>query len=144
MIGPIWGKISKSVWDGKAILYGGYGRRLQRSTISRDAPTYFNRPSDRFQIDTPTAGRKAIITLPAKERVHNESSYVLPGGASILQATQMQSLKSLDKRSMSRTYCHEGMTMLDNVVPARERTPINWSRGDSRGRDSKGQSSKTH
>jgi len=132
MIGPTWGKITRSVWDGSSDLCGGYGRRLQRSSISRDAPTYFADPIHTFHASTPPPGRVATITraMP-RERIHNESSYVLPGGQSILNvAKDAESMgPTSSKKNAYRRYCHDNMTLLANIVhqDTGRRTPIDWN-----------------
>jgi hypothetical protein len=81
----------------------------QRSSISCDAPTYINNPTVQYNAEVPPPGRKATITRATNRVfVENESAYVLPGGKSILSATQMIKTANTmySRRQLSRQYPH--------------------------------------
>jgi hypothetical protein len=62
-----------------------------------------------FNTDVPPPGRKATITRATNRVfVENESAYVLPGGKSILQATQRirSANNGFSRKQFSRQYPH--------------------------------------
>lgn len=90
----------------------------QRSSISRDAPTYFNNPTVQYKTEVPPPGRKATITRATNRVfVENESAYVLPGGKSILSATQMIKAANTmySRRQLSRQYPHGNQVLFHSI-----------------------------
>ena len=80
-ISPTWTKVSSTPWEAKAILVGGYGRKMKRTAISSDAPTNFINPET---VPPPTIPRmnaaEASITRISKVRDPSAMAAMLPGG----------------------------------------------------------------
>ena len=80
-ISPTWTKVSSTPWEAKAILVGGYGRKMKRTAISSDAPTDFVNPET---VPPPTVPRmtatEASITRVSKVRDPLAMAAILPGG----------------------------------------------------------------
>jgi hypothetical protein len=76
---PQWNKVSKTAFEGRANLCGGYGRRIQNTTISSDCPTYFLNPDRVLQPITRLDSASASVTRIEKYNPR-ASSAVLPGG----------------------------------------------------------------
>eukprot|EP01032_Pedospumella_encystans_P009291 gene9291-10950_t len=103
-----------------------------RSSISCDAPTYFNNPTVQYNTEVPPPGRKATITRATNRVfVENESAYVLPGGKSILAANMLsKSTRSgFSRKQFSRQFPHGKQTLLEHLEPglSGRRTPIDWN-----------------
>jgi hypothetical protein len=60
---PQWNKVSKTAFEGRANLCGGYGRRIQNTTISSDCPTYFLNPDRVLQPITRLDSARLNITI---------------------------------------------------------------------------------
>lgn len=126
-IAPIWGKVSSTPFRGRYELCGGYGRRLQNTSVSNDMPlNTFNpdrvrQPTNRMDRDTSSVTRKP----PADPLA---ASYVLPGGAALRTAILKQKTMAGNATDNYRTFPSGKQTYIDVVVPDRpsSRTLINW------------------
>ena len=78
-ISPTWTKVTVTPFSGKAAICSGYGKRLQNTSISSDAPRYFLNP-DRVERPTNFMSKDAARVT---KLMKSDSNDVLPGGESI-------------------------------------------------------------
>ena len=81
-IAPMWPKVTTTAYAGKALICNGYGKRLQNTAVSDDAPSYFLNPDRVTQPKNRMTQEEARVTKILK----SDSSYVLPGGDSMRTA----------------------------------------------------------
>jgi len=117
-ISPLWTKVSASPFEKRSQLIGGYGKKLQKTSISIDAPTAFVNP-DRVPIPSNKMDRLTASIIRTPKTL--DSSKVLPGGESIAIARRNA------VPSKIRKLCFQKMTLLDDVVPAKINESIVWS-----------------
>ncbi len=117
-ISPLWTKVSASPFEKRSQLIGGYGKKLQKTSISIDAPVAFVNP-DRVPIPKNKMDRvtASIVKIPKTL----DSSKVLPGGESIAMA------KRNIVPTKIRTLCFQKLALLDDIVPEKIKEPIVWS-----------------
>ena len=118
-ISPLWTKVSSTPFEKRSQLIGGYGRKLQKTSVSIDAPVAFINP-DRVPIPSNKMDRvtASIIRIPKTL----DSSKVLPSGESMAIARRNV------VPSKIRTLCFQKLTLLDDIVPEQIKDPIIWSR----------------
>ena len=122
-LAPVWSKISVTPHDGRKVIIGGYGRKMQKTSISIDAPEQFVNP-DRVKMPANRLDKvTASITRIPKPHVL-DSTWVLPGGRSIHSTTTQK----------MNTGKHEGMcfgkqTLLKVLVDSArgDSTPVSWA-----------------
>jgi hypothetical protein len=125
-ISPTWGKVSTTPFRGKYELCGGYGKRLQKTSISNDMPLNtlnpdrVRQPTNRMDHDTCSVTKKPPTDPLA-------ASYVLPGGAALRQAILKQKTMESSQDNY-RTFKSGKQTYIDVVVPDRpsSRSLIKW------------------
>jgi len=78
-IAPTWTKVSKTAWRDKAVLCGGYGRRMMNTSISSDAPAFFMNPEKVPPPNNKMTDMEASVTRKQKADPL-AASKVLPGG----------------------------------------------------------------
>lgn len=120
-IAPIWSKVSSTPYLSKALLCGGYGRRIGRTAISTDAPSEWlhaekvklspNNPYNNTNNNTNNIAMYTSIT----KMIPTTSSDVLPGG----QSMQIALTKKLP-HSRFRTFGHGKQTYLDPLYTDRD------------------------
>ena len=117
-ISPLWTKVSATPFEKRCQLIGGYGKKLQKTSISLDAPAAFVNP-DRVPIPSNKMDRvtASIIRVPKTL----DSSTVLPGGESIAIAKRNR------VPSKIRTLCFKKLALLDDIVPEQTKEPIIWT-----------------
>ena len=97
-IAPLWTKISKTPWNDRAQLCGGYGVRMENTNISLDAPECMKKTESfiNFKKRSATLEIKSDASTLHSNSVNSnvpEATYVLPGGESMLNA-----VNNADKR----------------------------------------------
>ena len=121
-LSPVWTKVGTTPWRGRADLTGGYGRKLLNSSVSDDAPSYFLNPER-------VPNRQVIKrTQQLKMIPRHESSYVLPGGRSLVKFKERQEDSGMYK-GRHRKFPHNGETVIDCIITDRNAPPkskINW------------------
>lgn len=125
-----WGLKSRSH---RARIVGGYGKVIQRSSTSIDAPQEFRDAVRMYKMPTPPVGRVAHISRGAPRKTGPlEASLVLPGGESLQAATlkSQQARRNISRRDTSRLFAHGNQTLLEHidVQELRSRPPIQWDR----------------
>lgn len=122
---PLWTKVSSSPFHGHANLIGGYGKRIQKTSISIDAPAYFVNP-DRVPI--PLNKMDDRVASVTKKQLPDSlaAARVLPGGMGMLAATQMKR-----EHSRYRILCHAKQSLLDPLVTNRDE-PLFSARNSAR------------
>mmetsp|Transcript_27512 Transcript_27512/g.37816 ORF Transcript_27512/g.37816 Transcript_27512/m.37816 type:complete len:166 (+) Transcript_27512:809-1306(+) len=126
MIAPVWSKVSKTPWHEKAKLCGGYGVRIQTSTVSNDAPGHFHsstKVSNNMEMSTIS---RSLSANPHSVRSNNkmEATLLLPGGASIFEATRVNSQRS--DRAKFLSIPMENRVMMEPIYKKSAREPIDW------------------
>jgi len=119
---PLWTKVSSSPFLGHANLIGGYGKRIQKTSISIDAPAYFVNP-DRVKI--PANRMDDRVASVTKKQLPDPlaAARVLPGGIGLLNATKMKR-----EHNRYRVFFHDKQSLIDPLLTNRtEREPIQWS-----------------
>ena len=122
-IAPTWTKVTSTPWEGRAVLNGGYGRKMKRTSISNDVPTTFINPE---LVPPPIIPRMdslaANVTRISKVRDPEAMSYVLPGGRKDMNSP----LYSAPPDKFRAFPCGKLM-ILEPIMPARrDRSPIKW------------------
>ena len=122
---PLWTKVSSSPFHGHASLIGGYGKRIQKTSISIDAPAYFVNP-DRVRV--PANRMDDRVASVTKKQLPDPlaAARVLPGGMGMLAATQMKR-----EHNRYRVFFHDKKSIIDPILTNRTDEPIQWSARNS-------------
>jgi hypothetical protein len=130
MLKPVWTKVTKTPWQGRATLCGGYGMRMQIHHASHDAPAQI-KLHHTSNMDKPLvyAPRGSLQSLASTKRIviPCESAHVLPGGASILAATQAAATIAPEKKMGYKTYLYNKQQIFDEVPLVIKPSPLEWS-----------------
>jgi len=131
MLKPVWTKITKTPWQDRAALCGGYGMRMQILNSSHDAPDQMKlHHTSNIDKQFATSDRK-IRSLATTKRIviPCESAYVLPAGASILAATQVA--KTGNSETMGyKTYLYNKQRIIDQIPNEPKREELSWSKSE--------------
>jgi len=133
MLKPVWTKVSKTPWSDRQKLCQGYGRRMKNAEPSNDVPaslkssfvSSFGRTEFIKGTHPQGAGKQRTYILP-------ESSYILPGGSSIVEAAH-------NARATHEKYTHNvyyspaneancKRTYIDHVLIDEKLKKIDWSK----------------
>ena len=79
-ISPTWTKVTVTPFSGMNAICSGYGKRLQNTSISADAPRYFINPD---KVERPANFMSKDAARVTKLMVKSDSKDVLPGGESM-------------------------------------------------------------
>jgi len=124
-IAPTWTKVTSTPWEARAVLNGGYGRKLKRTAISPDAPTTFINPE---QVPPPViprmCSREANVTRISKERDPEAMSFMLPGGRKDMNSP----LYTAPPNKYRAFPCGKQMLLEPGTKPRADRSPIKWDR----------------
>jgi hypothetical protein len=124
-IAPTWTKVTSTPWEARAILNGGYGRKLKRTAISSDCPTTFINPEQVPPPIVPRMGPKeANVTRISKERDPEAMSYMLPGGRKDMNSP----LYTAPPGKYRAFPCGKQMLLEPATKPRTDRSPIKWDR----------------
>jgi len=121
-IAPTWTKVTVTPFQGKATLTHGYGRRLQNTSVSDDAPRNFLNPD---RVAQPT-GRMTWEQARVTKLMKSDSKDVLPAGASM---REVLANPPADQHKRFRSFPHDSFRIkpqmfLEPVITARPGEPV--------------------
>ena len=129
MLKPVWTKVTKTPWQDRATLCGGYGMRMKILHTSHDAPQEMKLQHTSNANNSFATKDRRVQSLASTKRivVPCESSYVLPGGKSILAATNASKSGTVQGALGYKTYLYNKQQIIDQVIVDRPRSPLVWS-----------------
>lgn len=121
-IAPTWTKVTVTPFQAKATLTHGYGRRLQKTSISDDAPRTFLNPD---RVAQPT-GRMNWEQARVTKLMKSDSRDVLPAGESMRNVLNNP---PPDQHKRFRSFPHDSFRIkpqmyLEPVITARPGEPV--------------------